>query len=200
MPKITVYIDHENAVLQRELASLMAAHHSLLEVVTSPQGASLAVCLAPPSLALKKAVDDVFYDESISSPFYYRDFDVRFTRFLARLRQEKNRIIVLRKGLEIDVIARSLRVVLTSDKKPHIIELTEKETELLSTLYDVYKDQGREHFFSKKNLLSSIWGISNADVETHTVETHIYRLRQKLDRHGLNGLIVTGDEGYRLDL
>ena len=60
-----------------------------------------------------------------------------------------------------------------TNKKEH---LTEKETQLLEVLY---KNQNYE--ILKKNLLISVWGI-NENINTHTLETHIYRLRQKLNK------------------
>ena len=52
--------------------------------------------------------------------------------------------------------------------------LTEKETNLLKYLY-----QNQNSLVLKKNLLNSIWKI-NENVNTHTLETHLYRLKQKL--------------------
>ncbi len=52
--------------------------------------------------------------------------------------------------------------------------LTEKESNLLKFIYQSQNSQ-----FSKKNILTSVWGI-NQDVDTHTLETHLYRLKQKL--------------------
>ena len=60
---------------------------------------------------------------------------------------------------------------LKTKKKQH---LTEKENKLLFYLYDNKKVQ-----ITKNDLLSSIWGLSE-NVNTHTLETHIYRLKQKL--------------------
>ena len=70
--------------------------------------------------------------------------------------------------------------------------LTEKEATILKFLYralpnDVTKDQ----------ILSEVWGFQNG-VSTHTLETHIYRLRQKISRLTRNQLILTTPKGYRL--
>ena len=60
-----------------------------------------------------------------------------------------------------------------TNKKEH---LTEKETYLLEYLF---RNQNIE--ILKKKILNSIWGI-NEDINTHTLETHVYRLRQKLNK------------------
>lgn len=69
--------------------------------------------------------------------------------------------------------------------------LTEKEGQLLRFFY---QNQGIE--LSKETLLQEIWGY-HPDAETHTLETHIYRLRQKLeDDSNHPQIIVNTKEGY----
>jgi DNA-binding response OmpR family regulator len=73
------------------------------------------------------------------------------------------------------------------------IHLTEKETAILKYLYRV-----GDRPVSREVLLDEVWGY-NAGVTTHTLETHIYRLRQKIEpRPGETGLLVTEPNGYRL--
>ena len=57
-------------------------------------------------------------------------------------------------------------------KNDKFIELTEKEIELIELLNE-------KKYTKKKEILSSVWRYSD-DVDTHTVETHIYRLRKKI--------------------
>lgn len=64
-----------------------------------------------------------------------------------------------------------------TSKKEH---LTEKETKLLNYLYIKKNIE-----ISKKDLLLDIWGLIE-DVNTHTLETHIYRLKQKLNKLNTN--------------
>jgi DNA-binding response OmpR family regulator len=73
------------------------------------------------------------------------------------------------------------------------VRLTEKETAILRYLYRAdAKPVGRDE------LLQEVWGY-NAGVTTHTLETHIYRLRQKIEKDPTNAsLLVTQDGGYKL--
>lgn len=75
------------------------------------------------------------------------------------------------------------------------IRLTEKETNILKYLYRAGgKPVGREE------LLHEVWGY-NSGVTTHTLETHVYRLRQKIEpEKGVATLLVTEPGGYRLEL
>ena len=78
------------------------------------------------------------------------------------------------------------------DDKSHKIRLTEKETNILKFLYRVGDTVPRE------TLLNEVWGYNPA-VTTHTLETHIYRLRQKIEENpGEARILVTESGGYRL--
>jgi DNA-binding response OmpR family regulator len=73
------------------------------------------------------------------------------------------------------------------------IRLTEKETKILTFLY-----HASDRAVQRDTLLHEVWGY-NAGVTTHTLETHIYRLRQKIEADPSNArLLVTENGGYRL--
>ena len=73
------------------------------------------------------------------------------------------------------------------------IRLTDKETSILKYLYR----QGPKTI-GRDVLLKEVWGYNNR-VTTHTLETHIYRLRQKIERDPSHArLLVTDEGGYRL--
>ena len=72
------------------------------------------------------------------------------------------------------------------------IELTEKEVSLLDMMAHSEESVSREH------LLSQIWGYQKG-IDTHTLETHIYRLRQKLEEKLGYDLIVTKENGYSIE-
>ena len=74
------------------------------------------------------------------------------------------------------------------------IRLTDKETAMISYLYFSVSD-----VVCRDELLHAIWGYS-PDVNTHTLETHIYRLRQKIEQNPSKAeIIVTEERGYRLN-
>jgi DNA-binding response OmpR family regulator len=73
------------------------------------------------------------------------------------------------------------------------IRLTEKETSILKYLY-----RAGEKPVSREELLAEVWGY-NAGVTTHTLETHVYRLRQKIETDpSMARLLLTEAGGYRL--
>lgn len=73
------------------------------------------------------------------------------------------------------------------------IRLTDKERDILLTLY-----RRRPAVTGRKQLLDDVWGYAEG-VQTHTLETHIYRLRQKIEEDAARpALIVTKDSGYCL--
>ncbi len=83
-----------------------------------------------------------------------------------------------------------LLVNFTTNKK---IRLTDKETAILKYLY---RTGGK--VISRDVLLDEVWGY-NTGVTTHTLETHVYRLRQKIEPDPSNAqLLVTESGGYRL--
>ena len=83
------------------------------------------------------------------------------------------------------------KMLVTEDDKK--IRLTEKETNILKFLY-----RSSEGVVARDVLLHEVWGY-NAGVTTHTLETHIYRLRQKIEPDPSNArLLVTEAGGYRL--
>jgi DNA-binding response OmpR family regulator len=73
------------------------------------------------------------------------------------------------------------------------IRLTEKETAILKYLF-----RAGAHSTARELLLNEVWGY-NAGVTTHTLETHVYRLRQKIELDPSRAeILVTEPGGYRL--
>ena len=77
-------------------------------------------------------------------------------------------------------------------KSKEFIILTEKEIQLLELFLNNKKP------ISKDNILSSVWNYSS-DADTHTVETHIYRLRKKIAEKFMDeNFIQNNKDGYYL--
>jgi DNA-binding response OmpR family regulator len=73
------------------------------------------------------------------------------------------------------------------------IELTDKEAAILLCLY-----HHRQHPLPRQQLLEEVWGYSDS-IATHTLETHLYRLRNKLrEAFGDTEIIITQQGNYRL--
>lgn len=83
------------------------------------------------------------------------------------------------------------KLLIREDNKK--VRLTEKETSIIKFLY-----RAGEQAISRETLLQDVWGY-NAAVSTHTLETHIYRLRQKIERDPSHAeILVTEGGGYKL--
>ena len=117
-------------------------------------------------------------------------FAVLLARIRAQLRSaEQSEAAVYRLGAyEFRPAAKMLL-----DPQQKKIRLTEKETNILKYLY-----RAGEKPVSREELLAEVWGY-NAGVTTHTLETHVYRLRQKIEPDPANArLLLTEQGGYKL--
>ena len=82
--------------------------------------------------------------------------------------------------------------LLKSEDESRKVILTEKESTILKYLYRAHPNS-----VAKEELLAEVWGFQNG-LSTHTVETHIYRLRQKVKRLTKKSIILTSGQGYSL--
>jgi DNA-binding response OmpR family regulator len=79
------------------------------------------------------------------------------------------------------------------DKKGGKLRLTEKEAAIIKYLF-----RAGDKVITRDVLLEEVWGY-NSGVTTHTLETHVYRLRQKIERDPSNAeILVTESGGYKL--
>jgi DNA-binding response OmpR family regulator len=86
----------------------------------------------------------------------------------------------------------SAKLLLENDRNQQV-RLTEKETSILKYLF-----RAGDKAVSRDVLLNEVWGY-NAGVTTHTLETHIYHLRQKIEIDPSSAeILVTAPGGYRL--
>ena len=130
---------------------------------------------------------DAGANDYITKPF---KFAVLLARIRAQLRQhEQSEDAVFALGPYTFKPAGKILIEENGSK----IRLTEKETSILKFLY-----RAGEKVVTRDILLEEVWGY-NAGVTTHTLETHIYRLRQKIERDPSNAeILVTETGGYKL--
>jgi len=125
-------------------------------------------------------------DDHVAKPF-------RLGALLARLRLHLQRHDGANLGrLSIGPWTFQPAAKLLTDDSQRRIRLTEKEVGILKYLHRADKVVAREE------LLAEVWGY-NAGVTTHTLETHVYRLRQKIETDPANArILITEPGGYRL--
>ena len=126
-------------------------------------------------------------NDYVTKPFR---FAVLLARIRAQLRQHEQSEDAV---FTIDRFTFKPAAKLLLDEKGGKIRLTEKETSILKYLY-----RAGEKVVTREVLLQEVWGY-NAGVTTHTLETHIYRLRQKIEKDPSNSeVLVTETGGYKL--
>jgi DNA-binding response OmpR family regulator len=190
-----------SAAAGQTLALRIRPHLVLLDV-DLPDGDGRRVCanlreagLTAPVIMLTAAAGeaetimglDSGATDYVTKPF---KFNVLMARIRAHLRtHEQSEDVVLHIGpYEFRPGDRILR-----DPKGRKLRLTDKEANILKYLY-----RAGAKAVTRDELLSEVWGY-NASVTTHTLETHIYRLRQKIEPDPAHArILVTEAGGYRL--
>ena len=126
-------------------------------------------------------------NDYVTKPFR---FAVLLARIRAHLRQhEHSEDAVFKVGPYS--FKPSAKMLVRDDNRK--IRLTEKETAIIKFLL-----RSGEQIVSRDVLLQDVWGY-NAGVTTHTLETHVYRLRQKIERDPSHAeILVTEGGGYKL--
>lgn len=130
---------------------------------------------------------DAGASDYVAKPFR---FAVLLARVRAHLRQhEQSEDAVFRIG---PFVFRPSAKLLTGEDQRKV-RLTEKEAAILKYLY-----RAGQQVVARDLLLREVWGYSAA-VSTHTLETHVYRLRQKIEREPSRAqILVTETGGYKL--
>ncbi|MCA3573704.1 MAG: response regulator transcription factor [Aestuariivirga sp.] len=126
-------------------------------------------------------------NDYVTKPFR---FAVLLARIRAHLRQhEHSEDAVFKVGPY--TFKPSAKMLVRQDNRK--VRLTEKETAIIKFLL-----RSGEQIVSRDVLLQDVWGY-NAGVTTHTLETHVYRLRQKIERDPSHAeILVTEGGGYKL--
>ena len=126
-------------------------------------------------------------DDYIAKPMRFSEL---FSLVCAQLRQYKaaDDIRFMTQNVEFHPSKKTLTRLGTQ----LVIFLTEKENMMLKKLFQTWPEA-----ISKEGMLSEVWGYQNM-IATHTLETHIYRLRKKIARLTEAPLVETTQGGYRL--
>jgi DNA-binding response OmpR family regulator len=126
-------------------------------------------------------------NDYVTKPF---KFAVLLARIRAQLRQyEQSEDATF--GVGPYLFKPSQKLLTTEDGKK--IRLTEKESAIIRYLY-----RAGQKVVTRDILLEEVWGY-NSGVTTHTLETHVYRLRQKIERDPSNAeILVTENGGYKI--
>ena len=128
---------------------------------------------------------NILFDDQVYLPFNILDLKKKVNDLVSSFKFSKNSSV----NIKNYVIDRNLK---TMSKENISINLTEKEVNLLVLLNEEHKP------LNKTLILKKIWQYST-DADTHTVETHIYRLRKKvLEKFGDREFINIFKEGYSL--
>ena len=126
------------------------------------------------------------YDSILNLPTSVNEINSIVEQLSAKKIFNKNSSILIKKEYVLDKNEKKLI------KNNNFIILTEKEIQLLELFLSNSKP------ISKKEILLSVWNYSK-DADTHTVETHIYRLRKKINDKFLDTSFIANDKnGYYL--
>ena len=124
-------------------------------------------------------------DTNLELPINLKEINVIIENIAAKSKFSKNSSIEIKNYL----LNKNEKKMFKFDK---FVILTEKEIQLLELFLSKKKP------ISKEDILSSVWNYS-ADADTHTVETHIYRLRKKINKKFMDEkFILNNKEGYYL--
>ena len=127
----------------------------------------------------------------IVKPFTLKNLFSLISNFETIGREERNKVNLLD-----HLVFLPNEKVIKNSITSKIIHLTEKETYLIQFLF-----KNKNKFVAKRDLLNNVWGI-NETINTHTLETHVYRLRKKIEKieKKLNLIILKEKGGYILSL
>ncbi len=131
------------------------------------------------------SINNIKYNEKITLPLNLTDFSNKITNIIMSFKFNKNSSIQI-KNYTIDKNERKLK------KKNLFIVITEREIELIELLFNKKKP------LSKKYILKEVWKYAEG-VDTHTIETHIYRLRKKIiSKFNDENFIINSKTGYSI--
>ena len=146
---------------------LISDELAILELVNQKQNYE-QIYVIKISDSFKSQRTDEFNTSTIFTPFRVKDILEQIEKFdIQRVKQNKRKITFTK--FIYDPATR----ILSDEEKS--IRFTEKEAKIFQCLFS-----SKENFVKKKDLLEQVWSYSQ-DIDTHTLETHIYSLRRKIE-------------------
>ena len=131
------------------------------------------------------SVKNLVYDEKIILPLTFSDFTSQIINFIASNKFNKNSSIKINEYL-IDKNKRLLK------KGKISVNVTEREIQLIELLFN------EQNPLSKSIILNQVWKYAD-DADTHTIETHIYRLKKKIfNKFNDANFIGSSKNGYTI--
>ncbi len=153
------------------------AEKEIKEIISDSE--SLKICVS------NNKKKDIICDLHLKLPTTIKELNYVVENIVAKKIFNKNSSIEVKKYL----LNKNEKKLLKENK---FIILTEKETQLIELLIN------SKNPISKDKILASVWNYS-VDADTHTVETHIYRLRKKISNEFVdNNFILNNKDGYYL--
>src|SRR6267154_899698 len=193
-----ILIVDDNAELREALVDQLALHEEF-EAIAVDGGGAVRILrksgFKAPIIMLSghdTDSDAILGLESGANDYVVKPF--RFAVLLARIRAQLRQHETSEDAV-FNIGANSFRpgAKLLLSPKGSKVRLTEKETAILRYLY-----RAGQLSVSRETLLQEVWGY-NSGVTTHTLETHIYRLRQKVEKDAaIPAILVTEAGGYKL--
>ena len=152
--------------------------------VTSP----IIILIDPENDAGDYLPGEIGATECMVKPFRYNVLLAKLKTYIRS--HEKTETLALKIG---PYKLHPLKKILLDEAGRSTIQLTDKEVQILKCLH-----RAGNSIVSREVLLAKVWGY-NVEVATHTLETHVYRLRQKIELEPSRArLLVTEAGGYRL--
>ena len=133
----------------------------------------------------KKEVSEYFFSETLFLPISLFEMKNKINNNIAAFKFSLNSSIKIKEYI-LNKNEKKL------SKSNFFISLTEREVQLIEVLYK------EKNSISKSSILKKIWKYSDI-ADTHTVETHIYRLRKKIySKFNDNSFIINSSNGYTI--
>ena len=130
----------------------------------------------------------IFY--RTKTPIVFKEFIISINNNFQILLNKKNKKVFIGNLIFFP----HLKIIIYKDNLDKVIKLTDKESAIIEYL------SIEENFLVPKNvLLKEVWGY-NKSIDTHTLETHIYKIRKKIEIDYKKPVYLTNEEGgYKLN-